>query len=243
MINLKFAFQKKTRDIQKKIASKMDQVLDQLNNSFQKVFGKETSLKDWRDNPRQTERRLREDIVTDISNLKPTQANRLKYLYKKAWQKRYSQIISDYKAASPNYNQGAWRKYKQKGLRRLRPAHWVNRKIYYTTHGLTTGYLRDSITSGFQAGGNKHLNVANLLLQGGFALDLSSYRSGSSDKKDHYTEFINQLVKAGVLSQPEDFMRFEARDWQRIGSYIKSVIGQEFVTDFKKIVENIKVDS
>lgn len=226
------AAEKNVNEVLKRID---ERVYGRLEALYQRVFGSQTTLEDWgvgaRVNiPRSTLRdRLKKEPFTKFGDGLSSDKKLLE-AYSVAWKNKYAQIIKDYQSADPEYPEKRWAKWKKNGLRKRYPSHKPDSKVRYVGWGLTTGYLRDSILRGFKSGGNRILQVPNILLQGGYSINFSEFEQ-SGNGRSHYEEFIELMVKRGVLNSEDDFLEFADNDWRRIASVTFALVKNNFVDE------------
>lgn len=229
---------KQAREISGQLAKMNKEILSRLNAEYQKLFGTETSFQDWARSKFQTESRLR----SGQTSFNDTSYNRkLKDLYVKAWKNKYALMRSQYQALSPGYQKGDWYKRKKRLKDRGEPAPGRSggpgSKIKYTTQALMTGYLRESIEKGFRSGGNEHLKVYNLLLQGGFELDLDSFpTTGGGGSYPSY--FVSFMIANGILEDEQDFVDLLPSDWDKIANLIVHIVDEGWGEGFEQVIES-----
>ena len=213
-----------------------------LRDLYTKTFGTSTSYDDWKKGKiNTTKSKLKNEsrLATSFSQSSSI-GKQLTKMYVDAWKNKYDKIRQDYKSADSGYRDKQWSKWKSRGKGKYRTPHYPNRQVRYSTWGLTSGYLRQSIERGFQSGGNRHLKLGNLLVQGGFELDWDSYPK-RSDGRVHYREFVDHLVRLGVLADGEEFINFLPSDWQRIANYMFYLIENNFVDNIDDILDTISI--
>lgn len=238
-INIGFKVTSKQR-IKQGVGELNKQINDRLATLYEQVFGSSTRFEDWKKGKsRATKNKLQGRLFTDF-NQGSAFSKKIKEMYVDGWKNKYDKIRRDYQAADPGYPENDWGKWKRKNKRRARTPHYKQRQVRYTTWGLTSGYLRESIEKGFASGGNKHLKVGNLLLQGGFSVDWDSYPK-RSDGKVHYREFVEHLIRLGVLKDEDDFLEFLPGDWQAIANYMLFLIQNGFADNVDDILDSVAV--
>lgn len=234
----KFGFRARLEKSKQKIKKKLNEFVEdaneEVNKLYQSVFGSSSKFTDWKGRgiKSQFSRQLKKDFNPGALN-----TVRLKNLYAKAWKNKYDAIRAAYKSADPGYTEREWYKWKKRGKRKYRTPHYPARKIYYTTWGLASGYLRDSIETAFKRQGEE-VTYGNLFLQAGFEVDWSQYPQ--SKGKAHYEHFIDHLIQLGVVSSEADFFDFMNNDWRKIANVMSDIVRDNFVENVDEVVEQIR---
>lgn len=231
------ASESKIRDAFEKLD---DQTKNYLNKLFKDAFKTDKKFSDWEGSKANSQnRKLRSFLLRDFSS-SSSDVKKLRKLYVNAWKKKYTRIRKNYASADPDYKSREWYQWKRRGRRKYRTPHYPARQVEYTTWGLTSGYLRDSITSAFSSDENEVV-VGNLLLQGGFRVNWDYYPQ--SGGQAHYLWFVELLIKKGVLSSEEDFINFMPTDWRKIASAMKKIAQKKFVNNMQKAVDQVDVET
>lgn len=221
------------RDLETSFEELNDNIRKQLEILYRKTFGKETSLQDWVGGNRSAVSKKLSNARSTRVKQNPLSLDKLLQAYSSAWKNKYKKIIADYKAADSGYKERKWHKWKKDNLRKKAPVHRPGTKVRFTTWGLTTGYLRESIDRGFNQGGNQNLEVSNLLLQGGFSVNWENYQQTKGGEA-HYVLFIKHLISIGVLDSQDDFLDFAESDWKKIASFMFFFVKNNFVDQFQE---------
>lgn len=162
--------------------------------------------------------------------------NRISELYVNAWDRRYSEIRHRYLAAGGNSKK--WRLYKQRN--QGKEAKHNGMPIKFSTEALMTGFLRQSVRDAFRSGGNKYLDVGNLMLEGAFAFHPDRYPG--KDSKSYVDRFIHFLMRRDILPESELLVDFSQSDWQLIAVTTRKIIKEGFVDPFIEWIDQQEVE-
>lgn len=157
-------------------------------------------------------------------------------LYRRAFENRYAKIINDYRSTVPDYFDKAHYAYKVRAKKNGGTSRASGDPIKFTGWALMSGFLRESIRSGLANGGNKYIDVPNLMLQGGYTVDWTQYLRDKSGRV-RYFEFVQHLEALGIIQSPEDFIDFDDRDWDNIYDFMQELIENRLIPDIEKVFQ------
>ncbi len=152
--------------------------------------------------------------------------------YQLAWKRAYQRNVVKAKSLGLGQDE-SYQEWKRKSVREGHSER--GRKIRYQTPLLLTGNLRRQIMTGFAQGGNKHLQIPNLLLFGAYRVDFRYFekpwrydRSGFS-----YVERLMQFLE-GKGMEREEFFDFDPGRWRLIATRMLAIVEKDFIPKMQK---------
>lgn len=147
--------------------------------------------------------------------------------YQLAWKRAYQRNIRTAKSLGlgrdVSYNAS------KLGMKQRGSRVW-GRKVKYQTPLLMTGHLRNSIATGFAAGGNKYLRLPNMLLFGAYRVDFKHFNPPWNYDASGYT-YVQRLMQflEGKGMDQEEFFDFEPAMWNLISAKMMKIVQKDFL--------------
>jgi len=235
-------------DVKKTVKGLEAKFTKRLNDYFRRNFGMSDFYKRWKaDGFQATKEELSTKFVSSLSTNTKYQRPLLN-LYAKAWKNKYQDTINKYRKADPQYTAKPYRAHyamKRKAVKGdAKMSRGSGRRIKYTTWGLASGYLRDSIFRGFKGGmsGSGPVKVSSLAVQGAYSVNWDYFPVAANDNKaglPYAVRFMNHLINLEVIDNYEDFIDFLPGDWDEISKYIMGLLSTDFTEIMREAFKSL----
>lgn len=245
-LGLGYSRRKTKAEISRKIEGLEAKFTKRINDYFRRNFGQRDFYESWKKSSfEKTKKELSTQFISSLSTNTKHQ-KKLINLYAEAWKNKYEDTINKYRRADPGYTQKPYRSYYQlkKKLKKegSHPRH-SQETVKFTTWGLSTGDLRDSIYKGFKSGGKGGVvKVSSLAVQGAYRVNWDYFQTTEGDRSGlpYPVRFMNHLIDLDVIDNYEDFIDFLPSDWDLISDYIMMALKTDFTDIMKKSFQQLK---